>query len=398
MILIAVGYIALYFCIKFHFNKQHEFLVPQLWFLWFLALGFVSPIYFFLRNEPSSLMIYDLGDLNVHKEALFLIYYSAVFFFIGVIISSKFKFKIPRVSFSRRGISLLIYILISLKLIFIIKGFSGSLVGLNNEMRFSFISRFFVLIPLLILVIYDEYSDRKVYLLILIVILISLLAGDRRDIIKYSLLIYCLMNFKGYKLNIKKLFAFTSFILFLGLIGTFYGYSLQNNSSFFEELYSSKDLFWLIPDAFFGWAGQYYIVTGALDINYFTGSLSSLTGPFTFLFNNNDYINLKSIENMLFYQTTRYNFASSILTLPMQAAFYIENGFILVLFGSFIKGIFFGILLSLSLNYSKFILGPLLAFNSIHISQSLLISSRSFLIILVISILILFLKKLSKAK
>ena len=59
MILIAVGYIALYFCIKFHFNKQHEFLVPQLWFLWFLALGFVSPIYFFLRNE-SLLNLFNM--------------------------------------------------------------------------------------------------------------------------------------------------------------------------------------------------------------------------------------------------------------------------------------------------------------------------------------------------
>lgn len=397
MILITFGYIALYFFIRFCFRKHNDFLIPQLWFLWFLAIGLVSPFYFFLRNTPNTLILYDLGDLNIHKEALFLIFFSAISFFLGIITSSKFKFKLPKISFKRRHITTLLYILIFTYVIFVLQGFSGSLAGLNNEIRYSFISRFFVLIPLLLLVIYDDHPTRNWYLLVFFVVIIALLAGNRREIIKYSLLIYIVIKTRGIKLNYKKLFAFIPFILLLGLFGTFYGLSLQNNSSFLEEFSSSTNLLWLIPDAFFGWAGQYYLVTAALDMNYSTGTYSSLMGPFSFLINNNDYDNLKLIEHTLFHYTTRYNYGSSILTLPMQAALYIENGYLFVLFGSFLKGLFFGVLLSLSLNNSKFILAPLLAFNSIHISQSLLISSRSFLIIMIICVFLLFIKKLSKA-
>lgn len=370
----------------FHGIKR---VIVLLWLLWFALLGLFSPTYFLIFDVTNKLLKYDLGDLRVHSNALLLILLSTVSFFVGVVLITRTKRKLPKIQFGKVILWPLI-ILMLIKSYFIREGYVGSLTGLFGTQKYNSISQFFVFIPVLILL----YKPRKIkftFVLVLLAILIDLSAGDRRQLIKYGLLLYTILFVYNIKLK-RRYLVFSGIVaLTLAVFSTYYGFYLQGGDVDFSQVNFTESVR-LIPDAFFGWAGQYYIVTAALDMNLNMHSCNSILGPILFLFDNSYDLALKGIENTIFFYVSDYNITSSILTLPMTASSLVEFGVWGVILFGYLKGLFYGFLLSL-VQKDEIIFSGILAFNSFHVAQNLLISSRAFLLIL---IMIFFLSLTSK--
>lgn len=360
----------------FHGIKR---VIVLLWFLWFALLGLFSPTYFLIFDGTNELLKYDLGDLMVHRKALLLILLTTVSFFVGVFLITRTQRKLPKIQLGKYILWPLV-ILMLIKSYFIQEGYVGSLTGLYGTQKYNSISQFFVFIPGLILL----YKPRKIefkFVLVVLAILIDLSAGDRRQLLKYGMLLYTILFV--YRIRLKRrYFVFAGIAaLTLAVFSTYYGFYLEGRDIDFSQV-SFADSVRLIPDAFFGWAGQYYIVTAALDMNSCMRSFNSILGPILFLFNNSYDLALKEIENMIFFYVSDYNIASSILTLPMTASSLVEFGVLGVILFGYLKGLFYGFLLSL-VQKDEIIISGILAFNSFHVAQNLLISSRAFLLILI---------------
>lgn len=369
--------------------KGIDRVIVLLWWLWFSLLGLFSPTYFFVFDVPNELLIYDLGDIDVHRKSLLLILLSVISFFTGVIMTSRTKRKLPSIGFGKFIIWPLTLLLIC-KLYFIREGYYGSLSGLFNTMRFSNISQMFVFIPAFIL-LYRPKNLKFLVGIIILSIFIDLLAGDRRQLIKYALLLYTLFYVYGLEIKRRYLVFGVLAAVTVAVFSTYYGFYLQGGDVDFAQV-SFIDMLRLIPNAFFGWAGQYYIVTAAVEMNLNLTSVNSVLGPIFFLFSDNYDVALKNIENSLFFYVSEYNISTSILTLPMTASSFAELGVYGVVSFGLIKGMFYGLILSF-VQKGQFVIPGLLAYNSFHIAQNMLVSSRAFLIILFMILILSFYKK-----